>query len=496
MIKMYRFLLLTVLSMLCSHVNAQKVLTLEECRSMALQNNKQLNVARLGLDVAENTRKIARTKYLPRVSALGGYELTSREISLLNDDQKSALDNLGSNAVGKAGNALTETLTGFVQKGVITPEMAQSLGGLFNDLATPVAQAFNGLGSDIRRAFRTNNRNMFGASVMVTQPIYMGGAITAANRLADLQKELSANKYELARQTTLYDIDQAYWLVVSVKHKERLARNYLELVKKFDSDVEKMFNEGVATRADALQVNVKVNEAEMQVLQAEDGVALAKMLLCQLCGMPCEEDITLADEDSENLTLPLYDEATGVTTYDNRPEIQMLQTAVDMSKVSTKLARSEYLPQVAMTGGYLLTNPNVYNGFEKKFAGTWNVGVLVRVPIWNWNEGTYKVRATKAATQIAQMELADATEKISLQVSQCRFKVKEAHRKYNVAVKNVEKAEENLRCANLGFAEGVMQTSDVMAAQTAWMQAETMKVEAEIEARLSDVALKKALGEL
>jgi Outer membrane efflux protein. len=194
MIKMYRFLLLTVLSMLCSHVNAQKVLTLEECRSMALQNNKQLNVARLGQDVAENTRKIARTKYLPRVSALGGYELTSREISLLNDDQKSALDNLGSNAVGKAGNALTETLTGFVQKGVITPEMAQSLGGLFNDLATPVAQAFNGLGSDIRRAFRTNNRNMFGASVMVTQPIYMGGAITAANRLADLQKELSANK--------------------------------------------------------------------------------------------------------------------------------------------------------------------------------------------------------------------------------------------------------------------------------------------------------------
>ena len=93
-------MLLTVLSVCCCHVSAQKVLTLEECRSMALQNNKQLNVARLNQEVAENTRKIARTKRLPRVNALGGYELTSREISLLNKYQKSALDNLGTNAVG------------------------------------------------------------------------------------------------------------------------------------------------------------------------------------------------------------------------------------------------------------------------------------------------------------------------------------------------------------------------------------------------------------
>ena len=488
-------------------MNAQKVITLDECRSMALQNNKQLNVARLGQEVAENTRKVARTKYLPRVSALGGYELTSREVSLLNDEQKSALNNIGTNIAGKAGSALTETLTGFVQQGVISAEMAQQIGGAFTNISTPVAQALNGVGSDVRRAFRTNNRNMFAASVMVTQPVYMGGAITATNRLAELGEKMSATKYELARQTTIYDIDQAYWLAVSLKHKERLARNFLELVEKFDSDVNKMFNEGVATRADVLQVDVKVNEAEMMVMQAEDGVALAKMLLCQLCGMPCDENITLADEDSNDLTPSTLNPQPSTlnaspstlnaqrSTF-NRPELQMLQTAVDMSEASTKLARATYLPQVMLTGGYLVTNPNLYNGFEKKFAGTWNVGVMLRVPIWNWNEGAYKVRATKAATQIAQMELADATEKISLQVSQCQFKVKEAHRKYGVALKNVEKAEENLRCANLGFKEGVMQTTEVMTAQTAWLQAETMKVEAEIEARLSDVALKKALGEL
>lgn len=167
-----------------------------------------------------------------------------------------------------------------------------------------------------------------------------------------------------------------------------------------------------------------------------------------------------------------------------------------MANTSTKLARAPYLPQVVLTGGYIATNPNMYNGFERKFGGAWNVGVVVRIPVWNWNEGTYKVRATQATARIAQMELADATEKIGLQVSQCRFKVKEARRRYDLAVKNVEKAEENLRCANLGFSEGVMQTTDVMAAQTAWLQSQTQKVEAEIESRLSQVALRKALGRL
>ena len=75
----------------------QQLLTLDSCRAMALRNNKQLSVSRVKQDVAANLRKSARTKYLPHVSALGGYEWTSKEISLLNDDQKSSLSNLGSN---------------------------------------------------------------------------------------------------------------------------------------------------------------------------------------------------------------------------------------------------------------------------------------------------------------------------------------------------------------------------------------------------------------
>ena len=121
---------------------------------------------------------------------------------------------------------------------------------------------------------------------------------------------------------------------------------------------------------------------------------------------------------------------------------------------------------------------------------------MERVPLWNWMEGSYKVRASKIATSMVELERDDIREKIELQVSQSQFKVKEANRRLAMATKNVENAEENLRCANLGFKEGVLQTTDVMAAQTAWMQAQSQKIDAEVDVKLSQVNLKKALGVL
>ena len=258
-----------------------------------------------------------------------------------------------------------------------------------------------------------------------------------------------------------------------------------------------MIKEGVATRADGLKVDVKVNEAEMALTQAENGLVLSKMLLCQLCGLNVDSDITLADEDAENLAAMGSDEpADRQVAMENRPELKMLQNSLDLSRQSTKVVRAAFMPQVLMTGGYLASNPNVYNGFERKLSGVWNVGVMVRVPLWNWMEGTYKVRASKIASAMIELEKDDIAEKIELQVSQSQFKVKEANRRLAMATKYVENADENLRCANLGFKEGVIQTTDVMAAQTAWLQAQSQKIDAEIDVKLSQVNLRKALGVL
>ena len=490
-------LLILALASLAIEGHAQQVLPLDSCRAMALRNNKTLSSARLQLDMARYTTKAAKTKYLPHVSAVGGYELTSRQISLLSKDQKSALSQAGTNATGALHNDITNALSNLAQQGVLTPEQATSFGNLFGQVGGKIGEAVNHVGQKFVDALNTDTRQMYAISVMVTQPIYMGGAITAANKMAQIGEELAQNNIEMSTQKTLHDIDQAYWTVVSVKHKKRLAESYLEVVKKLDEDVKKMIKEGVATRADGLKVDVKVNDAEMALTQAENGLVLSKMLLCQLCGLNVDSDITLADEDAENLAAMGSDEpADRQVAMENRPELKMLQNSLDLSRQSTKVVRAAFMPQVLMTGGYLASNPNVYNGFERKLSGVWNVGVMVRVPLWNWMEGTYKVRASKIASAMIELEKDDIAEKIELQVSQSQFKVKEANRRLAMATKNVENADENLRCANLGFKEGVIQTTDVMAAQTAWLQAQSQKIDAEIDVKLSQVNLRKALGVL
>lgn len=478
-------------------ISAQRLLSLDNCRELALRNNKQLNVVKLKQEVALNARKAARTKYLPKVDALGGYEFFSKEVSILNSNQKSALSNLGTNVATKVGSQLSGALTNMVSSGLITPDAAQQLGALLQQVGTPYAQAGDQFGQQIRDAFRTDSRNIWSGAVLLRQPVYMGGAITAANRMADLAEELAANEQVGVKQSTIYTIDQTYWTVVSLSNKKKLAYSYRDLVKKLDDDVRKLIKEGVATRADGLKVDVRVNEADMQITQVEDGLTLAKMLLCQLCGLPLEEEIVLADENKDYL--PAGDNAQDLDTdsaLQHRSELRMLQNTVDMSRQATNLIRAEYLPHVALTGGYMVSNPNVFNGFEHKFAGVWNVGVIVHVPIWNWFEGAYKIRASKAATQMAALQFSDASEKIRLQISQSRFKLSEAGKRLSMAQKNLTSAEENLRCANLGFREGVMETTDVMAAQTAWQQAQTQKIDAEIEVKLAQVGLQKALGVL
>lgn len=500
-----KFAWLLLLTGATATVTAQRTLTLDSCRAMALRNNKQMSIARAKQDVAKNVRKAARTKYLPHVNAIGSYIFTSREISILNDNQKNSLRNIGTTAMSGIGGGMQEYAAS------LTTEQKATLDGVLADFGTTTDQmmsnattqlngaatAINGVGQKIVDAFRTDTRNIFAGSVLLTQPIFMGGSLIAMNKLADLGEQLEANTAEASRQQTLYNIDKAYWTVVSLKHKKRLAESFLALVKKLDGDVSKMIKEGVATRSDGLTVSVKVNEAEMTVTQVDDGLVLARMLLCQECGLPLDEQVTLADEDAGELaTIATETTADTEQAVENRPELKVLQNTIDMSKQTTNIIKAGNLPQVALVGGYSISNPNVYNGFRNKFGGAWNVGVLIRIPVWNWGDVAYKVRAAKGATTIAELEMAEAREKIELQVNQSAFRVNEANKKLAMASASTSRAEENLRCANLGFKEGVIQLSTVMEAQTAWLQAQSQKIDAEIDVKLSQVNMKKALGTL
>lgn len=469
--------------------NAQRLLTLDSCRAMALRNNKQMGVAKIKQEVNANLRKSARTQYLPKVNAVGGYLWMSREISILSDDQKDALSNMGTNTTAKLQEALAP---------LASTLPAESQAKMVSDLSQ-FSGALNQVGAGIVDGFRTDTRNMAAGAVTVTQPVFMGGALVAANKMADINEQMASNSLEMKRQNTLFNIDQAYWQVVSLRHKQTLAESYVALVKKLKVDVQKMIDQGVATKGDGLNVGVRVNEAEMALTQVTDGLELSKMLLCQMIGLDEETEITLADEESDGLTgISGQSELSGTTdiAVANRPELKVLQNTVDLSKQTTNALKAGNLPTVLVTGGYMISNPNTFNGFEKKFGGVWNVGVVVRIPVWNWGDVKYKVRASKGATAMANLELDDAREMVNLQVKQSNFKVKEAQKKLTMAQSNVANADENLRMANLAFKEGTASYTTVMEAQTAWNQAQSQKIDAEIGVKLSEVELQKALGTL
>ena len=465
---------------------AQRVLSLDSCRQMALRNNKQMSVSKVKQDVAANLRKSARTKYLPHVSAIGTYQYTSEPISILSETQKTEFSNLGTTI----GTGLVQSMAELMLQHPTLAQVVAKVGPVTEEM-------LNGLGQKIVDAFDTDTRHLFVGSVMFTQPLFMGGSIIAMNKMADINEKMAANSMEARRQATIYKLDQAYWQVVSLCHKQKLAQSYLDLVKKLDTDVYKMIEEGVATKSDGLSVDVKVNEAEMTLTKVNDGLVLSRMLLNQLCGLPLDEEVILADEQKDQIAVVELTPALNVdAAVSNRPELKMLQNAVDLSKQTTNILKAGNLPQLLLTGGYAASNPNMLNGFERKFRGFWNVGVSLRVPIWNWGDVMYKVRASKGATSIASLELAEARELIELQVNQSTFKVDEANKKLTMAMKNIQRADENLRTANLGFHEGVITPTTVMEAQTAWLQAQSQKIDAEIDVKMSQVDLQKALGTL
>ena len=483
---MKKLFLLTILLSLTFIVKAQSFLSLDSCRALALANNKDLLISNEKINAAHYQHKATFTNYLPSFSATGTYMRNQKEFSLLNNDQKAALSGLGTNLAGPLQQA-----AGIIAQ--LHPEIASQIPALGASLTS----AFNEAGSSLVDALRTDTRNVYAGAITLTQPLYMGGKIRAYNKITKYAEELAQQQHQGGMQEVIMSTDQAYWQVISLVNKKKLAEGYLKLLQQLDSDVEKMIAEGVATKADGLSVRVKVNEAEMTLTKVEDGLSLARMLLCQLCGIDLSSPITLADENMEDIPLLTPETHFDMSTaYANRPEIRSLELATQIYKQKINVTRAEHLPSIALMGNYMVTNPSVFNSFENKFKGMWNVGVMVQIPIWHWGEGIYKTKAAKAEARIAQYQLQDAREKIELQVNQSAFKVKEASKKLVMATKNMEKADENLRYATLGFKEGVIATSNVLEAQTAWLSAHSEKIDAQIDVKLTEIYLKKSLGTL
>lgn len=457
---MKRTILLLTFVVTVSCMHAQRMLTLEECRNLAIQNNKELQISGEKIKMADNEKKAAFTKYFPQLSANGAYMWNQKDINLLD-------------------------------MGALSSSLSSSLGGLAQ---LPMIQH---LMSGVNDMQHLDVQNIWVGNVSLVQPVFMGGKIVNYNQITKFAKQLAESMNNLQLQDLIYKTDETYWQVISLVNKKKLADAYVDLLRKMDSDVTAMIYEGVATEADGLSVKVKLNEAEMAQTKVENGLALTRMLLAQICGLSLEEDLSLADEKLDNFPVETTQASADLNeAFMNRNELRSLDLTTKIYKRKERIALAEMLPNVALAANYFVTNPNVFNGFKNDFAGMFNVGVMVKVPLSGWWEGIYRRNSAKAETRIKTLEWQDAREKIELQVNQSVYKVNEAGKKLIASSRNMENAEENLRRANFGFEEGVIPALNLMEAQTAWVSARSSLIDAQIEVKLTEVYLSKALGKL
>lgn len=490
------WIIAAALCVLPTYAGAQQVLTLDECRQMAVENNNSLKTAQQKIKVAGYDRNIALANYFPKITATGTYMYTSRDWRLIDDDKAAEIQNAGTTLQNDVTDKMMQIMS---DKDVMTKYMTDAafkklIDGLqTTDIATPI----NAIGQHITEALTLDMHNLCGAVVSVQQPVFMGGKIVASNQMAKYAEELAKSQYDAEHAQVLADIEQAYWQIVSIAAKKNLAENYADLLRQMGKDVDALVAEGFATPSDALTIKVKMNEAEMLYTKATNGLALAKMLLCKECGLPLDSEITLADETLDAIPVPQMSPViSDEEVYAARPEIKSLDLAKKIYDKKVAVVRADGLPTVAVMANYAVTNPNVFNGFQNKFGGFFSAGVLVNVPIFHGTEAIQKTRKAKAEAALTQYRLDDAKEMISLQVAQLRQQEGEALEKLTMAESNLENAEENLRVATAGWNEGMIASNVVLQAQTAWLQAHSEYIETGVELQMCSVNLAKAEGRL
>ena len=448
-------------------------MTLEQCRVQALEHNKSLDKARWQIKKQEADLKAMKTNFLPNFNLFGA--------DLYNTSKLNFTPNLsGTFATGMAG--VNTLLSQLAQSPTFAPIVAQ-LQGLGKHFQLP----------DDFFEFKTGNVFMGGVSVY--EPLYLGGKITAGYKMNQRGLQMAKNNVRLTESEVILNTDEAYVLCIRAKELGVVARSYQALLEELKKNVDAAVNQGMRTRNDALKVQVKLNEAALNIMKADNAYRLAQMNLAQIIGLPLIQQIEVTSEGFPASTEGAVPD-TDISDVSKRPEYDLLNDKTELARLQVKLTRSDFLPNVLVFGSYSYMNGMKLLG-EKLFKnGSATVGVALKVPLFHFGEGTQKVRSAKAAWQIAQLEQEDLTEKMRLEAMQASNNLHEALMEIDVTQKSVEQATENMKMSRQQYEVGTEPLSDYLEAQAMWQQAKANAVEARCAYLIAHTKYLKAIGAL
>ena len=466
----YIFMLLMCAAMPFAGLSAQETarsITLSQARELALEHNKDIAKSRLTLEQTSNDAKAYKTNYYPRINLMAA-DLYSTNIGdftiegghlpiyMLNPTTGTYLPNV---TMGADGNYILNQYADFPSQ-----KIDYKLG------------------------------NIFLGSISLTQPLYMGGKITAAYRMASRGADMASENIRLTESQVILNTDEAYMQAIRARQLAEVAHSYKELLDELLKNVESAVRHGLKTRNDQMKVQVKLNEAELAIQRAENGIRLSTMNLCHVVGLPLNTPIQCTMDDGQWATeLPLHGDGGSVAA---RPEVAILQAKTDIATQQVKLTRSDYMPQLALFAGFSYVNGVKVSGNKLLDSGSGAVGATLKVPLVTFGERTYKIRSAKARQQIAETEQQDLTEQMQLELAQAANNFDEAQTELSITKRSLEQAEENMRLARQQYDAGMEPLSQLLDAQAMWQQASADLVNARCQLQVAHTKLLKAQGVL
>lgn len=452
---------------------AQVELNLDLCRSMALQNSKEVIIAGKEREKAAYDVKAYQTNYLPKLSVSGlgfynqkkyNYKLKGGYLPTYKPGENGQLE----------PNVVIDPVT---QKPVIGPD------------GNPVFQEYAFM-PDIH--LRLSLRGVYAAGVQLEQPVYMGGKVRAAHEMAKVGEMIAGENVRNTQADVLVSADEAYWQLLRVREQAVAARSYKEAVSELLKDLQDARQVGMTTGNDVLKAQVRYNDAELMLQKAQNGEILAQMNLCRVIGLDLGTELYLRDSLTETVAPEIWVLDTALT---QRPDYNMLENEVNLKKRQIALVKSDFLPQIGVTAGYGYAGGIKLNGDDEASA-TFSALAAVKIPVFHWGEGRSKVRAAQMEQEISQLNLAHAADLMQLEIASARFNIRDAITRVTMARNALQQARENLTISENQYDVGLENLTDLLEAQAQWQQAWSQWIDAKTMLHLSETQYLKAIGRL
>ncbi|MDR2406678.1 MAG: TolC family protein [Bacteroidales bacterium] len=445
-----KYIVVVILFAVGFSLQAQSYLSLDSCRRLALTNNKQSQAAQMQLKKMRYEVNAYRANFFPRISLQGMYLFTTGEF---NYHKRFDMHNTN------------------------IPNMIGSLP--LPDWSLPYLNMFyKNIYIDLDINVRPNNTFMGG--VMFEQPVFMGGKIITAYKMAKTGRQMAQLNIERTDAEVILKTDQAYWQYVKVLEMHNTALKYKEVVENVYQDAQNAVETGMVSENDKMKVKVKLSEADLMLRQAENGKRLAQMNLCMMMGLNLFTVIIPLDTLSDELPHTLLDTLPDVT---NRIEYLLLKKQLELKKQQVNLSRSDFLPQLGVAGGYSYLNGVMFNETKLFDNASFSALVSLKIPITQWGEGAYRIRSAKAELYMAEYQLQETIDMLQLEITQAYNTLDEAIFKTKLAHAECEQTQENLRIINDRYELGLETLSSLLEAQMLWQQARTKYTEAKVELR-------------